>query len=243
MTNDIPENIKAIWEEGQLAKACGDKEAAMKHFLWYFDLLTIFSQSLNLPYSEALLQQRLDEVRAEIRTFLLDPTYLQTTTLPHEGITEIKLAIGMVAQETADTRQDLIETAVFVKHPTKKALSVEQLTLVELKSKTELKNRVLKVEVTCEGRTQLFAYDTLPDPRISLSTIADQIRTSTGRAFKTFTTYEGTFIVQTGYPSIRNLLTCYLEQGGWLTADEASQIEVVGYPSTNHAFPDVFGVT
>lgn len=95
MEKDIPNNVLNLWEKGLVNKEQDSKEDAMKEFLGFFDLLSIFSQSYNLNYFNKLLQKRLNEVKNEIQELLLDEDYLKITVFPQEGIDEIKTRIGM----------------------------------------------------------------------------------------------------------------------------------------------------
>jgi len=95
MEKDIPSNVLNLWEKGLVDKEQDNKEEAMKEFLSFFDLLSIFSQSYNLNYSKGLLQKRLNEVKNEIRELLLDKDYLRITVIPPEGITDLRTKIGL----------------------------------------------------------------------------------------------------------------------------------------------------
>ena len=95
MEKDISSNVLNFWERGLVNKENGDKVEAMKEFLDFYDLISIFSQSYNLGHSEKLLQKRLTEVKNEIRELLLDKDYLRITVIPPEGITDLRTKIGL----------------------------------------------------------------------------------------------------------------------------------------------------
>lgn len=139
-------------------------------------------------------------------------------------------------------REELIESNVFVKRPAKRALEVTQLSLVEHLNKEDPFTNILKIAVTCEGIGREFVYDENYNPNTPLSGIAKQIIESTGIDFQSVNEPEGVYVVQTTYPSIKNLLSYYLVKGGWITAKEVSQIEVIGYPSKEIDLTDVLGL-
>ena len=118
-----------------------------------------------------------------------------------------------------------------MKIPSRKALEIEELVLVEYKNKRDKDESVLKVRLACEEKTEEFLYDQGNFGSITLSDITRHIVTSTGRAFSQMTDPNGRIIIQTNYPSIKNLLTSYLPKGGWLTDEQAVTLDVVGYPS------------
>lgn len=72
-----------------------------------------------------------------------------------------------------------------------------------------------------------------------METKAKKILESTGRQFVN----GGDFLViQTNYPSLKNLFEDYLVKGGWIPPEEAEQIGIIGYPSKSSNLEEAFGL-
>ncbi len=243
MSIDIPRKVVKLWEKGLQAKERGQKEEAMKEFLGYYDMINFFLQS-DTSFSRELLKTHQEAVEKEIQELLLDEEYLKITTIPEEGIVEIKAAVGLGDQEGDQLcdQYDLLHAPIYVKCPQNRMLEVEQLTLVEYQNEKCLSERVLKMKLLCEGRTAEFVYDRVYNDPITLQGIAERILESTGANFNQNMVGDTQIIIQTNYPSLRNLLEDYLVRGGWIPPEEADQIEVIGYPSKKTNHEELFGL-
>lgn len=246
MVQDLPQKVMEFWEKGQRALEQGEKDEAMGWFLGYYDLLTVFLPSFNLDISEELIRTRRSEVEKEIKTLFEDDEYLKTSSIPPEGIVDIKAALGMTeaVKRPVYDRYELLDAPIFVKRPTGGFIEVNQVALVEYRSPSL---REVWLELTCEGETKEFLYDEMRNDemrnsQIPLQTIANEILASTGRDFSQFMLQDSRVVVQTTYPSLKNLLAHDLVEGGWLPQAEGDQIEVIGYPSTHDRLPDILGL-
>jgi hypothetical protein len=244
LSTNLPKIVVDMWENGLKAKEQGLKEEAMKEFLGYYDMLNIFLQSYNLPYSPEFLKTRQKAVEQEIRELMLDEDYLRATIIPEEGIREIKAAVGLGGNTGEELRDqyELLEAPIYVKRPTLGTLEVEQLTLMEYQNEKWSNERVLKIKISCEGRTAEFLYDRVHNNPIPLPTIAKRILKSTGADFKHQQIGDHQVIILNNYLSLRNFLEDYLVRGGWIFPEEAESIEVIGYPSTKINPEEVFGL-
>ncbi len=236
MKKDISQAALKFWENGLAEKEKGHKEEAMKDFLAYYDMLTMFTQSFNTGISEELLRKRISEVETEIRELLTDEVYLKITQIPPEGIKELKSLFCSPKQENLKVleRYELLDAPVYVKKSMKGVLEVEQMTLVEYRNQLRPSERLLRMNIVCDGRSKEYEYDKLLNTQIQLKTIARRIVDSTGTDLNGIHTNPNNLLIQiSNYPSIKNLLEDYLVRGGWITLEEALKIEVIGYPSTS----------
>ena len=235
--------VQKTWRKGILAKGKGHKEKAMGYFLNCYDLLIMLENSLTTTMSPIMIKKRLAKVKQEIRLLLADEEYLQMTLIPEEGIAEIKAAVEMNGKERKPKKikEEIIARSVFVKVSPKKTLEVSQLKLVEYQQ-THSPIHMVKTQLICEGVTKEFMYEKNQYPPIPLSFIAKEIRESTGINFTSFPGPLGQYVVQSTYPSIKDVLSFNLVEGGWLTLKEASQMEVIGYPAKKSNLSDALGL-